>query len=76
MRGMWRLWGERRDIHRVLMRKPEGKTPLGRPRRRWEDNTKMDLQEVRCGGMDRVEPARDNDRWRSLVTVVMNLRIP
>ena len=58
------------------MRKPEGKTPLGRPRRRWEDNTKMDLQEVRCGGMDRVEPARDNDRWRSLVTVVMNLRIP
>jgi hypothetical protein len=68
--------GERRGVHRVLVGKPEGKKPLGRPRRRWEDNIKMDLQEIGCGGMDWLELAQDRDRWRSLVNTVMNLRVP
>ena len=55
---------------------PEGKRPLGRPRRRWEDNIKMDLQEVGCGGMDWIKLAQDRDRWQALVFVVMNLRVP
>ena len=58
------------------MGKHEGKRPLGRPRRRWEDNIKMDLQEVGCGGMDWIEVAQHRDRWRALVTAVMNLRVP
>ena len=58
------------------MRKTEVKRPFGRPRRRWEDNIKMDLQEVGCGGMDWVELAEYRDRWRAFVTVVMNLRFP
>jgi len=53
---------------------PEGKRPLGRPRRRWEDNMKLDLQEVGCGGMDWIHLAQDRDRWQVLVNVVMNLR--
>ena len=57
------------------MGKPEGKTPLGRPRPRWEDNIKMDLQEVGCGGMEWIYLAEDRDRWRALVNVVMNLRV-
>jgi len=55
--------------------KPEGKGPLGRLRRRWEDNIKMDLQEVGCGGIDWIEPAQDRDRWRALVNAAMNLRV-
>jgi len=67
--------GEVRDVHRVLVGKPEGKRPLGRPRRRWEDNIKMDLREVGGGG-DWMELAQDKDRWRALVNTVMNLRVP
>jgi len=68
--------GQERGVHRVLVGKPEGKRPLGRPRRRWEDNIKMDLQEVGgcCG--DWMELAQDRDRWRALVSTVMNLRVP
>jgi hypothetical protein len=56
--------------------KPEGKRPLGRRRRRWEDNIKMDIQEVGCGGMDWIELTQDRGRWRVLVNMVMNLRVP
>ena len=68
--------GEEREVYRVLVGKPEGKSPLGRPRRRWVDNIRMDLQEVGCGYMDWIGLAQDTDRWRMLVSVVMNLRVP
>ena len=67
---------EWRDVHRVLVGKPEVKRPLGRSRRRWEFTIKMDLQEVGCGGMDWIELAQDRDRWRALVNAVMNLMVP
>jgi hypothetical protein len=67
---------EERAVYRVLVWKPEGKRPLGRPRRRWVDNIRMDLQEVVCGYMDWVGLAQDRDRWRTLVSAVMNLRVP
>ena len=68
--------GERKGVNRVLMGKPEGKRPLRRPRPRWQDNIKMNLQEVGSGGMDWIELAEDWDRWRALVNVVMNLWVP
>ena len=68
--------GDRRGVYRVLVGKPDGKRPLGRPRRRWEDNIKMYLREVVCGGMDWIELAQDRDRWPALVSTVMNLRVP
>ena len=67
--------GERRGVYRVLVRKPEGKRPLGRPRRRREENIKMDLQEIGCGGVKWIELAQDRDRWCPLVNAVMKLRV-
>jgi len=67
--------GEKRGVYRILVGKPEGKRPLGRPRRRWEDNIKMDLQEVGCGLMDWIELAQDRGSWRALVNAVMNLLV-
>ena len=63
-------------MYRVLVGKREGKRPMVRPRRRWEDNIKMDLQEMECGGTDWIELAQDKDRWRALVNAVRNLRVP
>jgi len=74
--GHLALMGEGRGVYRVLVGKPEGKRPLERPRRRWEDNIKMDHHEVGCGDTDWIELAQDRDRWWALVNVVMNLRVP
>jgi len=68
--------GERRGIYRILVGKLQGKRSLGRPRRRWEDSIKVDLQEVVCGGLDWIMLAQDRDRWQALVNAVMNLRVP
>jgi hypothetical protein len=68
--------GEERGMHRVLVGKPEGKRPLGRPRRRWEYNIKMDSQEVGRGRGDWMELAQDRDRWRALVSTIKKLRVP
>jgi hypothetical protein len=68
--------GERRGLYRVLVGKPKGNRPLGRPKHRWEDNIKIDLQEVGCKVMDWIALAQDRDRWRALVNAVMNLRVP
>ena len=68
--------GEGRGVHRVLVGKPEERRPLGRPRHRWEDNIKTDLQEVGGGCGDWMELAQDRDRWRTLVSTVMNFRVP
>ena len=75
----WIIFGwicEERGVYMVLVGKLEGKRPLGRPRRRWVDNIRMDLQEVGCGYMDWMRLAQDTDRWRTLVSAVMNLRVP
>jgi hypothetical protein len=76
MSGACSAYGERKGVYKVLIGKPERKRPLGRPRRRWEDNIKTDLQEFGFGGMDWIELALDRDRWRVLVDTVMNLRVP
>jgi len=67
--------GDSRGLYRVLVGKPGGKRPLGRPRSRWENNIKMDLQEVECGDMDWIKLAQDRDRWWALVNAVMNIRV-
>jgi hypothetical protein len=67
---------EGKGLYRILVGKPEGKRPLGKPRRRWEKNIKMNLQEVRSGGMDWIELALNRDRWWTLVNAVMNLWVP
>jgi len=69
------MW-EGRGVYKCLVGKPEGKRPLGRPRRRWENNIKMDLQEMGCGDMDWIDVAQDRDRWRALVNAVMNIWVP
>jgi len=68
--------GEEREVYRVLVGKPEGRRPMGRPRRRWVDNIRMDLQEVGCGNMDWIGLAQNRDRWRTFLSAVMNLRVP
>ena len=73
---MWRVWVRRGGVYRVLVGKPEGKRPLGRPRRRWMNNIRTDLQEVRSGYTDWIGMAQDRDRWRTFVSAVMNLRVP
>ena len=68
--------GEEKGVYRVLVGRTEGKRPLGKTRRRWEDNIKMNIQEVGFGGMDRIDLAQDRDSWRALVSTVRNLRVP
>jgi hypothetical protein len=76
MGGACSTYGEKRDAYRILVGRPDRRRQLGRPRRRWEDNIKMDLQEVGWVGMNWIELAQDRDRWRALVKAVMNLRVP
>jgi hypothetical protein len=76
MGGAYSVYGEGRSVYRVLVENPEVKSLLGRPRHRWEDNIKADIQEVECEGMDWAELAQDKDRWRALINAVMNLRVP
>jgi hypothetical protein len=76
MGGACNTYGERRGVYRVLVGKRGGKKKLGRPRRRWEDNIKKDLQEIERGGMNWIDLVRDRERWRALVNAVMNLRVP
>ena len=76
MTGDVACMGERRRIYRILVGKPYERRPFGRPRRRWEDNIRMDLQEVGCGAMDWIDLAQDRDRWLTLVNMVMNLWVP
>jgi hypothetical protein len=76
MGGTCSTYGGRESVYRVLVWKPEGKRPLGRPRRRWENNVRMDLQEVGCGREDWIGLAKDRVTWRALVDAVRNLRVP
>jgi hypothetical protein len=68
--------GEKRNTYRILAGKPDGKRPLGRPRRRWVDNIKMGLREIGWEGVDWIDMAQDRDKWRALVNTVLNLRVP
>ena len=72
---MWHVWGERRGVYRVLVRKPKGKRLLGRPKRRWDVNIKMDLQEGDRGSLDWIDMAQNRDSWRALVNAGMKLRV-
>jgi len=74
--GLVARMGERRGVYRVLVGKPERNKLLGRPRRRWKDNIKMDFREVGCGSVDWIELLQDRDRWRAIVNAVMKLRVP
>jgi hypothetical protein len=67
--------GEKRKVYKVLVGKPEGMRPLGRPRRRWEDGVRMDVREIGFGGVDWIRLAQDRNRWRAVVSAVMNLRV-
>jgi hypothetical protein len=69
------MYGERRGVNKLLVEKPAGKRQMGRPRRRWEDNIKMDVQEVGCGVLDWIELAEDRSRWQANVNAVMNIRV-
>jgi hypothetical protein len=69
------MW-EGRSVYKIFVGKPEGNRPLGTPKRRWEDNIQMDLQEVGCGGMDLIDRVQDRDTWRALLNAVMNLQVP
>jgi hypothetical protein len=71
---MWHAWG--RGVYRVLVERPEGKRPLGRPRRRWEDNIKMELREIGIDGANWIQLAQDRVQWQAFVNMVMNLRVP
>jgi hypothetical protein len=73
---MWLVWRRGEGAYRVLLGKPEGKSPLGRPRHRWVDNIRMDLQEMGCGNVEWIGLAQDRDGWRKLVNAVMDLRVP
>jgi hypothetical protein len=68
--------GDKRNEYKILVGKPEGKRPLGEPRRRWVDNIKIDHREIGWGGMDLIDLAQDREQWRDLVNAVMNLRVP
>jgi hypothetical protein len=76
LKKIQRICSITRNAYRILVGKPEGKRPLGRPRRRWVDNIKMDLREIGWDGVDWIELAQDRDQWRALVNTVMNLRVP
>jgi hypothetical protein len=76
MGGACSAYGERKGIYRVLVGKSEEKRQPGRPRRRWEDNIKIDIQEVECGIMDWIELAQDNNGWRALANAIMSFRVP
>jgi hypothetical protein len=76
MGGACSAYGEGRGVYRVLVRKPEGRRPLGRSRHRWEDNIRIDLREVGCGCVDWMELAQGRDRWRALVSAVLIFRVP